>query len=339
MKAAQYDEHGTFRVIDKGLRPLAGDEVLIRVEACGVCGTDLHIIEGSSRSNPPVVLGHEYYGIVHDTGTSTGVITEGMKVGVDPNIACGECFYCRRGMVHLCSNLRALGVDIDGGMADYSIVPVSQLHRLPDRFTMQQGVFIEPVSCAIHGIDIANVKQGDSVAVIGGGTIGLIMTSLARHAGAACITVIEPSAGKRDVAQKIGAHAVIDPAEENVRDAIFDRTKHGADVVIECVGKPETMQESLTYACRGGRIVFFGVCARGQRIPIEPYSIFSNELTIAGSYINPYTFERAIRILDSDIVPVDVLPSRIFGIDRAYDAVMSLHDSASVKNIIRPNSP
>jgi L-iditol 2-dehydrogenase len=334
MKAAQYDENGRFRVIEKELRSPGNNEILLKVEACGVCGTDLHIIEGTSRSNPPVILGHEYYGIVHDTGTSAGAISGGMKVGVDPNIVCGICYYCRRGRVHLCSNLRALGVDIDGGMAEYSIVPASQVYPLPDTFTMQQSVFIEPVSCAVHGIDIAKIAAGDSVVIIGGGTIGLIMASLALHAGAVPVVVIEPAASKRTVARNIGAHAVIDPAEEKVRDAIMDRTNHGADAVIECVGKPETMQASLTYACRGGRVIFFGVCAQGQTISVEPYYIFSNELTVAGSYINPHTFDRAIRLLDSGIVPVDTLPSRMFGIEQAYDAVMSLHDSESIKNII-----
>ena len=129
MKAALFAKPGSLNIVSRDLRRLRDDEVLVRVDACGLCGTDIHIVEGSSRSSPPVVLGHEYAGVVEDAGSTT-VVKEGTRVAVDPNIACGNCFYCHRGLVHLCSNLRALGVDLDGGMAEYSIVPVSHTSML-----------------------------------------------------------------------------------------------------------------------------------------------------------------------------------------------------------------
>ena len=132
MKAALFERPGVFRVVKRDIRRLGDGEVLLHVEACGICGTDLHIVEGTSRSTPPVVLGHEYSGVVEDPGTVRG-IAAGTPVAVDPNIACGTCFFCRRGLVHLCSNLRALGVDVDGGMAEYCVVPENQLHLLPEK--------------------------------------------------------------------------------------------------------------------------------------------------------------------------------------------------------------
>src|SRR5512140_2214941 len=173
MKAALFERPHVFNVVRRDIRRLEPGEVLVRVDACGICGTDIHIVEGTSRSTPPVVLGHEYSGIVEDHGTVSDV-ANGAPVAVDPNIACGRCFYCRRGLVHLCENLRALGVDIDGGMAEYCVVPADQLHRLPPGMSAEEGALIEPVSCAVHGIDTAGIQSGDAVVVIGGGTIGLV---------------------------------------------------------------------------------------------------------------------------------------------------------------------
>jgi threonine dehydrogenase-like Zn-dependent dehydrogenase len=145
MKAALFEKPGVFNLVKRDLRRLKVDEVLVRVEACGICGTDLHIVEGTARSTPPVVLGHEYSGIVEDAGTAAG-INEGARVAIDPNISCGTCFYCRRGLVHLCAGLRALGVDIDGGMAEFCLVPKEQLHLLPADMAPATGAFIEPLS-------------------------------------------------------------------------------------------------------------------------------------------------------------------------------------------------
>ena len=150
MKVALFEKPHQLKVAHKDLRKLNEHEVLVNVTACGVCGTDLHIVEGSSRSSPPVVLGHEFAGIVAEVGKGSDGFKVGDHVAVDPNISCGTCFYCRRGDVHLCKNLRALGVDIDGGMAESCIVPSSQLYHLPSTLTQEQAAFIEPLSCRWH---------------------------------------------------------------------------------------------------------------------------------------------------------------------------------------------
>ena len=128
MKVALFEKPHTLSVISKPLRKIGEEEVLVKVEVCGICGTDVHIVEGTSRSTPPVVIGHEYAGVVEEVGKSTMNVSVGQRVAVDPNISCGSCFFCRRALVHLCSNLRALGVDIDGGMAEYCIVPAKQIY-------------------------------------------------------------------------------------------------------------------------------------------------------------------------------------------------------------------
>jgi 2-desacetyl-2-hydroxyethyl bacteriochlorophyllide A dehydrogenase len=335
MKAALFEKPGNFIVVQKDLRRMQEGEVLVRVEACGICGTDLHIVEGTSRSTPPVVLGHEYSGVVEDTGSTAG-IAEGTRVAVDPNIPCGTCYYCRRGLVHLCSGLRALGVDIDGGMAEYCIVPRAQLHVLPEAMSAESGSLIEPLSCAVHGIDRAGIKPGDTVVILGGGTVGLIMLQLVTNSGAARTILVEPLAHKRGIARTLGADIVLDPSAVDLVSAVLEYTGIGADVVIECVGRPETMKLSLDLARRGGVVEFFGVCPIGVTIPVEPNLVYFKELTIVGSYVNPHTFTRAASLLSTGKVKTDELMMQQFPLDGVHEAFAALREGKTLKSIIRP---
>jgi 2-desacetyl-2-hydroxyethyl bacteriochlorophyllide A dehydrogenase len=335
MKAALFEKPGVFNAVNRNLRTLQDDEVLVRVEACGICGTDLHIVDGTSRSTPPVVLGHEYSGIVEDAGKVAG-INPGARVAIDPNISCGTCFYCRRGLVHLCAGLRALGVDIDGGMAEFCIVPREQLHLLPAEMSPDAGAFIEPLSCAVHGIDRARIKPGDSVVILGGGTVGLIMLQLVRNAGAATTILVEPLKHKRGIARALGADVVLDPSSDDIIAAVLERTNVGADVVIECVGKPATMNMSLTLARRGGVVEFFGVCALGVTIPVEPNLVYFKELTIVGSYVNPHTFTRAAALLNAGKVRTDALMMQHFPLEGVHEAFAALREGKTLKSIVRP---
>ncbi len=338
MKVAELEKPGSLRVKTKPLRALGPGEVLIKVESCGLCGTDIHIVEGTSRSTPPVVLGHEYAGFVTDPGKGPGGIPEGTHVAVDPNISCGTCPYCRRGLVHLCTGLRALGVDIDGGMAEYSIVPASALYAIPGGLTAEESMFIEPVSCAVHGMDRAGVRSGDTVAILGGGTIGLVMLQLLLHGGASRVIVSEPLEHKRKIAASLGASLVVDPAGSALHQAVMDETGIGADVVIDCAGTPATARASLALARRGGTVLFFGVCPIGETIPLEPNAVYARELTIAGSYVNPFTFQRAIALLQGGVVRVAPLAVRAFPIEGVHEALQSLREGRALKNMIVPGS-
>lgn len=338
MRAAQFEKAHTLNVINKPLRALNEGEVLVKVEACGVCGTDVHIVDGTSRSTPPVIIGHEYAGIVTDVAKGTTGVAVGLHVGIDPNISCGMCFYCRRGLVHLCSKLRALGVDIDGGMAEYSIVPVKQTYALPQDMAPELSAFIEPVSCAIHGIDLARIRSGDTVVILGGGTIGLIMLQLARNAGAARVIIIEPLAHKRGVARDLGADLVLDPQTTDIRSAILDLTRVGADVVIECVGRPQTTELALELVRRGGLVEFFGVCPIGEKIAIEPNAVYFKELTIVGSYVNPHTFDRSIAVLQSGRVRTDKFLIHKFSLDGVHEALQCQREGRTIKSIVQPNA-
>jgi len=338
MITALYEKPGRLSVVKKVIPKLQPDEALVKVDACGVCGTDLHIVEGKSRSTPPVVPGHEFNGTVYDIRSDIDTFSTGQRVAADPNIPCDTCYYCRRGLVHLCENLKALGVDIDGGMAEYCVVPLRQLYHLPDTITPEQAVFIEPLSCIIHGIDRANVSVGDTAVILGGGTVGLLMLTLLKNAGVSRAVLIEPVAFKRDIARKLGADAVLDPLTENVREAILDMTGVGADVVFECAGTNVTARQTFEYVRRGGTIEFFGVCPIGETIPVEPNNVFVNELTIVGSYINPNTFSRAVQLLSSGMIDIDKLLIREYTLENIHAAFESLRAGDTIKNIVCPSA-
>mgnify|MGYP001588870983 CR=1 FL=1 len=334
MKVALLEKPHHLNITHKELRSLNSDEVLIKVTVCGVCGTDLHIVEGSSRSSPPVVLGHEYAGIIADIGMGSHGFSAGDFVAVDPNISCGMCFHCRRGEVHLCERLRALGVDIDGGMAEFCIVPSSQLYHLPKTMSPEAAAFIEPLSCAVHGIDRARIRPGDTVAILGGGTVGLLLLQLARVSGASRVFVVEPMEWKRAIAARIGADKVIDPRTVNVLEMVMDLTSVGADVVIECVGRPETVAMSLKLARRGGTVELFGVCPSGETVQMEPNKVYFKELTIVGSYVNPHTFDRAIALLAANKVSIDHFVTHKFPLDGVHDALKALSEGKTIKSLI-----
>jgi L-iditol 2-dehydrogenase len=337
MKVALFEKPRSLTIVSKPLRALRANEVLVNIQACGVCGTDVHIVEGSSRSTPPVVLGHEFVGLVDDVGSDVHHIGRGQQAAVDPNIACGMCYYCRRGLVHLCTNLKALGVDLDGGMAEFCIAPMQQVYALPERMKPGVSVFIEPVSCAIHGIDRANISIGDTVVILGGGTIGLLMLQLAKNAGAARTILVEPLEHKRRIATELGADIVINPKETDTKSSIMDMTEVGADVVIECAGTVQTAQLSLELARRGGTVEFFGVCSVGEKIPIEPNQIYFKELKIVGSYVNPNTFSRSIALLDSGKVRVDNFDTTAFPLEEVHQALAFQREGKTIKSIITPN--
>jgi L-iditol 2-dehydrogenase len=337
MRVALFEKAHHLRVTEKSLRALSDGEYLVKVDACGVCGTDVHILEGTSRSSPPVVLGHEYAGMVEDAGQGCGQKLLGKRVAIDPNISCGHCYYCRRGLAHLCANLRALGVDVDGGMAEYCIVPEKQMYTLPDGFPVIASAFIEPVSCVIHGIDRAGIKVGDTVLILGAGTIGLIMMQLAHTAGATRVIIVEPLEHKRAIAKKLGAEFILNPAEVDTKSVTYDLTGVGADVVIECTGKPETAQLALDLARRGGTVEFFGVCAVGSTISVEPNAVYAKELSIVGSYVNPHTFDRAIAVLNSGNVRIDEFQINTFSLDVVHEALRYQREGLTIKSIITPN--
>ena len=336
MKAARFSRPPGLDVIETPIRALAADEVMVQIAACGVCGTDVHIVAGEAHARPPVILGHEFAGTIVEIGKAVQGLRVGDAVAVDPNIACGFCYYCRRGQVNFCENLRALGVDIDGGFAEYCNAPAKQCHLLPADFPLEHGAFAEPLSCCLRGIERAAILPGQSVAIVGAGTIGLLMLQLARLSGAGAVHVLDPLESKRAIARQLDAETAIDPHDSDAVREIAARTHGGCEVVIECVGKPEAAELALALTKRGSRVVLFGLAARDAfaRLPLQ--AAFLKELTILGSILNPFTFHRAVELLTRQEIDLAPFALRRIALEQIGEALDGARQGFGVKALVIP---
>jgi len=323
MKAAVFFGKHDLRVTETDIPPVKEKQVRVRVKYCGVCGTDYHIYNGDAGAaevTPPVIIGHEFSGIVDAVGPGVKSVKVGDKVAVDPNDMCGECYFCRNGQAHFCRNFKGYGTTDNGGFAEYVIVPEKQVYKVPDSMPLQTAALAETVSCCVHGIDLCNLKPGQNVLIIGCGPIGALMLQLAKSAGAGKIIVSENVKEKRELALKYGADVVVDPVNEDLA-AVLKENAENVDCVIECAGTVYTAEQAINLAGKGAVVMLFGLTSPGDFIKIRPYDIFQKEITIRSSFINPYTFNRAINLLAtgrvrtdgiiSDIIPIDEI-SRVF---------------------------
>lgn len=307
MLAAIFNGNKKISLSDYPLRALEKNELLIKVTNCGICGTDRHIYNGTAPSSVPVILGHEYSGIIMEKVDSDTEFRIGDKVAIDPNIYCGNCKYCRKGMVNFCENLKALGVTINGGFAEYSIVPTSQAYLLPRDIDLSIAAFAEPLSCCLRGIQHADIKTGNNVVVIGGGSIGLLMVQLAKNAGASKIILIEPELNKQSLGIEFGADYSLNPFDEKIFEAINNLTESQVDVVIECAGNIKSVDTAIKVSGKGGKVVVFGLTSKDKNITLNLQSLFQKELKIFNSYLNPFTFQTAIDLLINKKINVQKL--------------------------------
>lgn len=321
MKAAVYHGPGDLRVEEVPVRKLKDNEVKIQVKYCGICGTDIHIFHGDGGCcdvTPPLVPGHEFSGVVAEVGAGVKTVKVGDRVTGDPNDMCGECYFCKNGMQHFCKNNIGIGTTVDGGFAEYVIMREKQVYKVSDDLSFIEAAMAEPISCCLHGIDLCNIKAGDTVLVMGGGPIGMIMMQLAKNAGASKVIMSEPVEEKREQALKLGATKTIDPLHEDV-EAVLAEYCENVNVVIECVGNVHTQADAVRFAGRGATIMYFGLAAPEESFPIRPDDIFKKELHITSSYINPYSFERAIQILESGTVELESLITNVVPLDNIAD--------------------
>ncbi|MFS2176232.1 zinc-dependent alcohol dehydrogenase family protein [Rhizobium pisi] len=340
MRAVRLEATGKLQLREVEKPAPGPGELLVRVEACGICGTDRHIFHGEFPSKSPVTLGHEFAGIVEAVGAGVTDFRPGMRVTGDPNIACGGCEECRRGRVNLCRNLQAIGIHRDGGFADYVSMPQSQAFALPRDLDPLHGAFCEPLACCIHGVDLGGLQAGSSAIVLGGGVIGLLTVQLARLAGATRIVLVTRSAEKRRLAESLGATATTAPGDGDIIARITGENgllPGGADVVFECAGVTETMQQAPRLARRGGTAVILGVMAQGAMIEIEPFDLLFREIRLIGSFVNPFTHGRAADLIASGRIKVEPLISRRIGLSQAPEAIITPARGGEIRVLVVPD--
>ncbi len=307
LKAGVFYKANDLRVEETAKPTPKSDEVLIKVKACGICGTDVHIFKGDKGCFPTpagTVLGHEFAGIVEEVGGDVRDIKVGDRVCVDPNKLCNDCYYCKSGIGHFCENMIGIGTSVNGGFAEFCAVPQSQVYKIADTTTYEMAAMTEPVACCVHGIDMCEISCGDTVAVIGGGMIGMIMLQLAKISGAGKLIMIEPVASKREIAKKLGADITIDPIKENVKEVLSDNGVTRISVVIECVGKTSTIEQAIDIAGKKSVVMMFGLTAPEDTISVKPFEIFQKEIVLKASFINPYTQKRALSLIDGHRIDV-----------------------------------
>lgn len=333
MKASYFLGNQTFEVREMDIPHAGPGEVVIKNMVCGVCGTDVHIYygePGSADVNPPVVLGHEYSGEVVEVGEGVTALRPGDHVTVDPNIYCGECVHCRNGKKQLCPSMQAVGVTRDGGFAQYSRVPAAQAFKLADSVPFEAGAMAEPLACCLHGIDLAGIRPGQTVCVIGGGAIGLIMLQLAKLSGAAKLILSEPNQKRREAAMRLGADLTVDPTDEAARKSV----ECTADVVIECVGNNPAVQSAFDFAQKGATIVLFSVPKVDAEFPVKLFDIYKKELTVKGSFVNPDTHARAVELINAGKVDFEPIITHRFGIAEMAEAIAAQQGSESIKVVV-----
>jgi 2-desacetyl-2-hydroxyethyl bacteriochlorophyllide A dehydrogenase len=338
MKAAVFHGVRDIRLEERERRRPRRGEVSVRVKACGVCGTDVHMYHGapgSAKTRPPVVLGHEMSGEVAEVGSGVDGLADGDRVTVDPNMSCGRCFYCRIGRTHLCESLRAVGVTQDGGFAEYCTVRASQVYRVRPAVSFEAAALAEPLACCLHGIDRAAIRAGRDVAVFGVGPIGLMAVQLAFLRGASRVFASDPREIRRKLAERFGARTY-DPAKVDVVEAIRGEAHDGVDAAVECAGVPEAMTQAVRSVRRGGSVLLFSVAAPDAVLPLSPYEIYQRELTLTGSFINPGTHEWAVRLIEEGKVDLLPLVSHRFPLDRTVEALSCGSDAAGVKILVEP---
>ncbi len=339
MKAILYSAPRKFSFTDVPDPVLANDEVLLRVRACGICGTDLHIHEGEFLAKFPLIPGHEFAGEVASVGSAVSNVEVGQSVVADNMELCGHCFFCRRDQPVYCEHLMAQGVNMPGGLAEYVVVKSSKVYPFK-KLSWREAAMVEPTACAVHGMDVIALKPGSEVLLFGAGPTGIVLAQLLKLNGAAKLTVAAPKGRKLDLVERLGADEIV-PMDRNNRAEyqrhLRESAPRGFDCVIEATGSPEVCEEAITFARQGGEVVVYGVYPESAKMQWSPYEIFRRELTIKGSFSQNHCFDRALHYLESGRVKVDEVVTQEFELS-AYDKALDMVRSRQgIKTIVLPS--
>lgn len=310
-------------------------DVLLKVELAGICGTDIHILEvpPGHPATPGAILGHEYVGVVVDKGTEVNTVDIGDRVVVDPNLTCGVCRYCRRGLPNMCENFTTLGIYLNGGFAPYNVAPAKALYKISKDVPLERAALAEPLSCVVNAMRKLNLQVGDNVVLIGAGPMGLLFLLMIKAQGAGKVIVIEPAPFRSKIARDLGADIVLNPREINIKEAVMDLTELGADIVIDAVGNQFATALDLTK--RGGTMLLFGM--NENALPqIKQIIIPRYELKILGSYISWFSFPQTVAILESGNVPVEKLVTHKLPLEKLYEGIEIMKKGEGIKVLINP---
>ena len=330
MKAIIIPKPDEITLVERDIPKPGPGELLIQVMASGICGTDLHIFRGEYMGGYPVIPGHEFSGIVINTGNQITRFKKGDRVAIEPNIACDNCINCLNNRQNFCSNWQAVGVTLPGGMEQYVLAPEKAVFDIGD-LAFEYGAFVEPLSCVIHGIERAHISLGDNIAILGAGPIGNLLLQMALLQGASEITMLESNPGRAELALQLGADEVVNSLENLKTDTY--------DVVIDATGAIPVMSRSIDFARNGGSVLLFGVPPSGKTIEMEAFKIFQKGLTILSSFTSVRNSLQAVSLLQSGKIQVEPLISHRLPLEEMEKGLLMMEnrDPSVKKVIIQPN--
>jgi L-iditol 2-dehydrogenase len=307
-------------------------QALVAVGAAGICGTDVHATQGLFPWSPPLVMGHEYTGVVQDVGRGVSKRLIGRAVVCEPSYGCGQCPECKEGRISQCPKATRVG-----GFAERVALPVANLHPLPRGLDPVTAAMTEPASCCLAGLEQFKMPPGATVLVIGGGIMGLLTMVLARRRGARRLILSDPIEERRTAARRVGATVVVDPSHESLRDRVMALTGgRGADVVCEAVGKPSLVAEALTLVRPSGVLQLVGVNPKGSQLPLDLFDLHYREVSIHGAFGRGRSFRRALALMPK--LGVKSLITARFPLEKVEDAFAHATAGRGVKTIITPGA-
>lgn len=318
MKAAVFTGKKQVEVRDVPVPEIKDDEVLIKVKAVGICGTDIHIFKGEYFTEFPVIPGHEFSGVIERVGRSAGYFREGDRVTADPNIFCESCYFCKQNLQNHCENLRVIGVSgshSHGAFAEYVAVPYKNVFPLDDRVSFSQGAFVEPLACVAHGMDMAGIRFGSEILIVGAGPIGLLLLQSVKVYGGSRVVVLDLDSEKLRIARELGADLTLS-ADGREAEALKASAPRGFDYVIDATGIPAIIEKSMAYLKKAGTFLLFGVCPSDSKITLNPYEIFLYDWKIVGSFAIRKNFLQSIHMLSSGHIRTDHLLSLRYPLEK-----------------------
>ena len=279
-------------------------DILIKVKFSSVCASDVRVFKGEKKAEPGTILGHELAGEISAVGDGVKEFSVGDRVTVYPVVFCGSCFYCQIGHQNMCANRKTFGYDYNGAFAEYVLVPSKLVRfgnvvKVPDELPLEEAALTEPLGCSINGVNVLNLKIGESLLIIGAGPMGLMLLTVAKCSGASKIIVSEIHEGRRKLAKELGANVVVNPVEENLVDRVLAETDGlGVDAAILSIGSPKAAAEALKAVRKEGRLNFFAGFPVGSQLTIDPNIIHYKMLHVTASQNAPLTvFKKALRMM------------------------------------------
>jgi 2-desacetyl-2-hydroxyethyl bacteriochlorophyllide A dehydrogenase len=302
--------------------------VVIEVGACGICGTDIHIIDGEyPLASFPLIPGHELGGTVVQVGSDVTSVKIGDRVGVDPTLNCGACYYCQRGMGNLCERFRAVGVTNPGGFAERVAVPERTLYPLPEEMSFAAAALIEPISCVVRGFHRLQPQPGESFLIYGAGPMGLQNAQLARFFGASLVALIDINPSRLERARREFGIKMVGASLDEVRQ----HAPRGFDNVIEATGVTKVAEMAIDAVKRRGKLLLFGVCPPGEKAAFDAFKIFNEEITIMGTMAVLNSYGPAIEVLAAGAVDAEKMVTHTFTLDQFPEALEVARAGAGLK--------